>query len=159
MEVVLVSWDKKREHFEEFFEGMPWVAIPHMDKKVDFLSLQYKVKELPRLVIVGQDGVVALEDGIKKLRQNSAQFPFCPAAPDNVVLVAQRRPNRNPCTCLDCKCKQFTGNKSGDEVQADGSVIKMPVTCNECGHADIYHIPERELPEDKAKAKAGAKKK
>jgi hypothetical protein len=46
-----------------------------------------QVKELPRLVIVGQDGVVALEDGIKKLRQNSAQFPFCPAAPDNVVLV------------------------------------------------------------------------
>lgn len=159
-EIVYVSWDKKKEHFDEYFEAMPWYALPWNDKKVNYLNLQYKVKEVPRLVVVGQDGHVAVEDAVKNLRKNPQQLPFCKAVTDNVVTLAGRRPNNNPCTVEDCKCKKFLGSKLNEETMPDGTVMRLPVGCNDCGHADIYHIPERLPPEDKKKAAAkGGKKK
>lgn len=155
VEVVYVSWDKKKDHFDEYFKDMPWYAIPYGDKQIKFLNLKYKVKEVPKLVIVGQDGHVALDDGSKKMMANAAQFPFIKAVADNVVETASKRPNPHPCTVMiqgqPCKCKKFLGSGTGMTAMPDGSTIRIPVSCNECGHADIYHIPERIPKDDKKK--------
>lgn len=160
LEVVYVSWDKKKEHYDQSFESMPWYAIPWQDPQANYLNLKYKVKDVPRLMIIGQDGEIVVDDGIKKMRQNANAFPFAKALTDNVVTLAGRRPNNFPCSVSDCKCKKFLGSSNGEKTLPNGEVIKLPVTCNDtnCNHADIYHIPERLPPDEKKKAEAKKKK-
>lgn len=46
---------------------MPWLAVPFEDASIKHLNAKFKVTSVPKLVIVGQDGKVATDDGIKKL--------------------------------------------------------------------------------------------
>jgi len=158
VEVVYVSWDKKRAHFDEMMAGMPWYALPWNDNQIKHLNAKYKITNIPALVIVGQDSKTITADGVKKCLQSGNQFPFVRALGDNVVEVARRRPNPHPCTVEGCKCKKFEGGGKGFVTEPDGTQIQMPVMCNGsgCGHADIYHIPPIENPDDKKKA-AGKK--
>lgn len=155
VEVVYVSWDKKRQHFDELMATMPWFAIPWGDNQIKHLIAKYKVTQVPHLVIIGQDSKTVTTDGVKKLLLNANQFPFVRALGDNVVEMARRRPNPYPCTVDGCKCKKFEGGGTGKTTEADGTVVQYPVLCNGngCGHADIYHIPPVEGVDDKKKKK------
>lgn len=153
VEVVYVPWDKKQAHFDEFFGEMPWWALPFNDPQIQHLNAKYKVTTVPRLVICSQDGKLVTDDGIKKMLQQPNQFPYTKATSDNVFELASRRPNRYPCTADQCKCKQFEGSATGMVTNEDGSQYRLPVSCNGCQHADIYHIPEPEEDEKDKKKK------
>lgn len=154
VEIVYVSFDKKRQHFDEMFATMPWYAIPWADPQIKHLTAKYKINNSPALVIVGQDAKTVTVDGVKKFLVNANQFPFVKAMGDNVVEMSRRRPNPYPCTVDGCKCKKFEGGGTG-KTTVNGEVIQMPVLCagNGCAHADVYHIPPPEGLEDPKKKK------
>jgi len=164
VEVVYVPLDIKQEQFEEFFETMPWLAIPMGDPQVKALCAKYRVSLPPKVVIVAQDDKLVTEDGIKKILQHPNQFPFSKAISLDAVEAAQRRPNPNPCMIGDAKCKKFEGGKLAKEFETEEDLmnrIKIPGVCNGCAHADIYHIPvhEEEDPKEAKGSKKGKKKK
>jgi len=165
VEVIYVPLDIKQEQFEEFFETMPWLAIPMGDPAVKALTAKYRVSLPPKVVIIGQDDKLVTEDGVKKILQHPNQFPFSRAVSLNAVEAAQRRPNHYPCMIADAKCKKFEGGTLSKQYETEDdkmSGIKIPGVCNGCGHADIYHIPvheEEDPKEAKGKGKKGSKKK
>jgi len=165
VEIVYVPMDIKQEQFEEFFETMPWLAIPMGDPQVKHLCAKYRVSLPPKVVVIAQDDHLVTDDGIKKIIQHANQFPFCKAISLEPVEAAQRRPNPNPCMMQDAKCKKYEGGTLSKQYETEEDKtngIKIPGICNGCGQADIYHIPvhEEEDPKDaKGKGKGSKKKK
>lgn len=56
LEVVFISSDRDQESFNEFFAGMPWLALPFGDTRKEFLSRKFKVSGIPKLVAIGPSG-------------------------------------------------------------------------------------------------------
>lgn len=55
-EVVLVSWDEKKEDFTQYYEKMPWLALPFEDREgADFLAKGFSVESIPTLIGVDAD--------------------------------------------------------------------------------------------------------
>lgn len=169
VEVVYVPLDVKQEQFEEFFETMPWCALPMGDRCVKTLCAKYRVSlaNAPKVVIVSQNDQLVTEDGLKKLIAQPGAFPYTKSASLNPIETAQRRPNPNACILGDAKCKKFEGGTLSKQYETDldrERGVKIPGVCNGCGAADIYHIPPPEVEEDKAgsakpaKSKKGKKK-
>lgn len=49
-EVVFASSDRSAGEFEEYFGAMPWLALPHGDKRIEELSEHFEVEGIPSLV-------------------------------------------------------------------------------------------------------------
>jgi thiol-disulfide isomerase/thioredoxin len=95
-EVVLVSQDQNPTDFVEYFQKMPWLAIP-MDEVVDYvqtLGAQFRLKGIPHLVILdGYDATVYTLDGRGKIMSDKygLEYPYRP----RTVLNAIPRPLKN----------------------------------------------------------------
>ena len=61
----MVSSDQNEAAFDDYFESMPWVAVPYKDNEQrQRLTSMFGVKGVPYLVIVNaNDGTVKDEDG------------------------------------------------------------------------------------------------
>ncbi|KAI4350800.1 hypothetical protein L6164_005215 [Bauhinia variegata] len=55
-EVIFISSDKNQASFDEYFAGMPWLALPFDDWRKGFLFRKFKVKSFPMLVAIGPSG-------------------------------------------------------------------------------------------------------
>ncbi|KAK9707390.1 hypothetical protein RND81_07G194500 [Saponaria officinalis] len=55
-EVIFVSRDRDQSSFDEYYSGMPWLALPFGDERKASLSRRFKVKGIPFLVAVGPEG-------------------------------------------------------------------------------------------------------
>ncbi|CAF1255226.1 unnamed protein product [Rotaria sordida] len=63
-EIVFVSSDKDDKSFNEYFQTMPWKAIPFSDRdRKTNLSEKFKVDGIPTLVVLSADGVMLTPDG------------------------------------------------------------------------------------------------
>ena len=47
IEIIYVPFDKTEEEFNQYFRNMPWVAVPHGDKRVQEYAKNYQVKAIP----------------------------------------------------------------------------------------------------------------
>lgn len=57
IEIVYISSDRDKSAFTDYFETMPWLALPFEDtSRKDSLSEQFDVDGLPQLVILRNDG-------------------------------------------------------------------------------------------------------
>ncbi|PNX76182.1 putative nucleoredoxin 1-like protein, partial [Trifolium pratense] len=56
LEVVFLSSDRDQDSFDEFFAGMPWLALPFGDSRKEILSRKFKVSGIPMLVAIGPSG-------------------------------------------------------------------------------------------------------
>lgn len=64
LEVVFVSSDRDEDSFKEYFGEMPWLALPYADRdRKDALSKRFKVKGIPSVVILDEEGKVITQDG------------------------------------------------------------------------------------------------
>eukprot|EP00252_Welwitschia_mirabilis_P001358 TRINITY_DN1123_c0_g1_i1.p1 TRINITY_DN1123_c0_g1~~TRINITY_DN1123_c0_g1_i1.p1 ORF type:complete len:579 (+),score=110.09 TRINITY_DN1123_c0_g1_i1:346-2082(+) len=77
-EVVFVSSDDGEEEFGEYFETMPWLAVPFSDASTkENLGEVFKVEGIPHLVILGKDGHVLTDSGVEIIRDFEADaYPF-----------------------------------------------------------------------------------
>ncbi|KAL6351352.1 hypothetical protein AAG906_035144 [Vitis piasezkii] len=55
-EVIFISSDRDQASFDEFFSGMPWLALPFGDKRKASLSRTFKVHGIPSLIAIGPTG-------------------------------------------------------------------------------------------------------
>lgn len=64
LEIVFVSSDKNEESFDDYFHDMPWLALPFSlrDLKAS-LSKKYKVRGIPTLVLIDENGKTITKDG------------------------------------------------------------------------------------------------
>merc|ERR1719460_1774699 len=51
-EIVFVSSGRSADAFKEYYETMPWLAIPHGDKRKELLSSRFGVSGIPSFVLV-----------------------------------------------------------------------------------------------------------
>ena len=59
IEIVFVSGDQDEESFQEYFNTMPWLAIPLGDPLIDQLNSEHNVEGIPYLVVLNQGKVVS----------------------------------------------------------------------------------------------------
>jgi thiol-disulfide isomerase/thioredoxin len=89
-EVILVSQDQNPTDFVDYFQKMPWLAIP-MDEVVDYvqsLGAQFRLKGIPHLVILdGYDASVYTLDGRSKVVNDKygLEYPYRPRTILNVI--------------------------------------------------------------------------
>lgn len=77
LEVVFVSSDRDQAAFDDFFAGMPWLALPFGDSRKAFLSREFKVSGIPMLVAIGPSGRTVTKEARDLVRLHGAEaYPF-----------------------------------------------------------------------------------
>lgn len=64
LEIILVTSDKTKQGFEDYYKKMPWLAIPFGSPNIQKTKSQFTIKGIPKLVMTCQ-GKVLTEDGWK----------------------------------------------------------------------------------------------
>ncbi|XP_059447545.1 probable nucleoredoxin 1 isoform X2 [Corylus avellana] len=77
-EIIFISAYEDEESFNGYFSKMPWLAIPFSDsEKRDLLNEEFKVRGIPTLVIIGEDGKVVSDSGVEIIREYGVEgYPF-----------------------------------------------------------------------------------
>lgn len=55
-EIIFISSDRDQPSFDDFFLGMPWLALPFGDKRKASLSQMFKVRGIPMVIAIGPTG-------------------------------------------------------------------------------------------------------
>jgi len=79
-EIVFVSSDRDDASFNEYFNEMPWVALPFADRDVkEALATKYSVRGIPTLILIDpKTGETKREDGRAAVAGDpeGANFPW-----------------------------------------------------------------------------------
>ncbi|CAN6548948.1 unnamed protein product [Malus baccata var. baccata] len=77
-EIVFTSADEDDESFKGYFAKMPWLAIPFSDSEArDRVDELFKVRGIPHLVVLGEDGKVLSDSGVGIIQEYGAYaYPF-----------------------------------------------------------------------------------
>ncbi|CAL9066965.1 unnamed protein product [Musa banksii] len=76
-EMVFISSDRDQDSFEEFFSGMPWLALPFGDERRKYFSRTFRVRGIPSLVAIGPTGRTLTKDARNLLTIHGADaYPF-----------------------------------------------------------------------------------
>ncbi|EFJ40225.1 hypothetical protein VOLCADRAFT_45847, partial [Volvox carteri f. nagariensis] len=81
-EIIFVSWDTDQTSFAEYYQEMPWLALPFQMRDIaDDLTKLYKVNGIPTLVLVdGGTGELITKQGREAILDDPtcAKFPWLP---------------------------------------------------------------------------------
>ncbi|XWS63666.1 hypothetical protein CRYUN_Cryun06bG0121000 [Craigia yunnanensis] len=76
-EVVFISSDRDQASFEEYYSGMPWLALPFGDARKPLLSRKFKVQGIPMLIAIGPSGKTLTKETRNLIMANGADaYPF-----------------------------------------------------------------------------------
>uniref|UniRef100_A0A7S4P5Z5 Thioredoxin domain-containing protein n=1 Tax=Paramoeba aestuarina TaxID=180227 RepID=A0A7S4P5Z5_9EUKA len=76
-EIVFVSSDKDQKSFDDYYDDMPWCALPFSERKMKAkLSKKYGVQGIPTLVLLDNQGNVLTKDGRSAITQNPGGYPW-----------------------------------------------------------------------------------
>jgi len=91
LEVVFVSSDRDGAAFRDYFETMPWLAIPFSERgRKDALSKRFKVNGIPTLIILDAEGKVITKEGRDAVSSDpiGEDFPWTPRSFKDVMADA-----------------------------------------------------------------------
>lgn len=72
IEIIFVSRDKDEKMFNEYFETMPWLAVPFSNTDVvNSLRTKYSISGIPTLVIVDKNGKCLSMEGRDEVDDNN----------------------------------------------------------------------------------------
>ncbi|XP_064619329.1 nucleoredoxin-like [Lineus longissimus] len=79
-EVVFCSSDRMDSSFDEYFETMPWFAIPYKDSRSEKLKRLFGINGIPTLVILDEEDRVITKNGRLELMRDpeGEDFPWLP---------------------------------------------------------------------------------
>lgn len=127
-EVVFVSSDKDEELFKDFFSEMPWLAIPFSDSETsECLSDLFKVKGIPNLVIVDENGHVSTEQGTKAVIEYGVNgYPFTPEK-INLLIEEEEEAKRNQTlsSVLVTSSRDYVISNDGKQVHFRYSIAML----------------------------------
>ncbi|KAK3090987.1 hypothetical protein FSP39_016277 [Pinctada imbricata] len=76
IEIIFISWDYDVEDFNDYYEDMPWLALPYSDRETkERLCRQYDVIGTPRLVILRDDGSIVSLNARKQIIADTESVP------------------------------------------------------------------------------------
>ncbi|KAG2707569.1 hypothetical protein I3760_05G153200 [Carya illinoinensis] len=76
-EIIFISSDRDQSSFDEFFGGMPWLALPFGDERKKFLSRKFKIQGIPAAVVIGQSGRLVTKEARQLITAYGADaYPF-----------------------------------------------------------------------------------
>jgi len=77
-EVVFVSADNSDESFEEYYGSMPWLAMKREAPEKENLSMRFKSRGIPTLLVFDTDGTLLTREGRAMVGSNLDGFPWKP---------------------------------------------------------------------------------
>jgi nucleoredoxin len=83
LEIVFVSSDNSMAEFTEYFQEMPWLAIPNGDRRKDQLSKMFGVRGIPSLALIDAATGETITTGARGNVSNDptgTEFPWYPKA-------------------------------------------------------------------------------
>lgn len=76
-EVIFISSDKDQASYNDFFSGMPWLALPFGDPRNSSLSRTFKVSGIPMAVTLGSTGRTITKEARNLIASYGAEaYPF-----------------------------------------------------------------------------------
>lgn len=76
-QVIFISSDRDQASFDEFFSGMPWLALPFDDSRKASLSRRFKVQGIPMLVAISPSGQTVTKEARNLIMLHGADaYPF-----------------------------------------------------------------------------------
>eukprot|EP01061_Rhynchopus_euleeides_P013829 TRINITY_DN24013_c0_g1_i2.p1 TRINITY_DN24013_c0_g1~~TRINITY_DN24013_c0_g1_i2.p1 ORF type:complete len:290 (+),score=104.82 TRINITY_DN24013_c0_g1_i2:81-872(+) len=77
-EVVFISNDKSESQFDDYFESMPWTAVPFDSHFRGIAQQQYGAQGIPELVVLSKDGEIIRRGAVQYLAQDQygRSFPW-----------------------------------------------------------------------------------
>ena len=87
LEIIFVSSDRDQASFKEYFDEMPWLAIPQGDKRKEKLSSMFGVEGIPSFVMVDAETGETVNGNCRgKVSSDptGAEFPWRPKALNNI---------------------------------------------------------------------------
>ncbi|KAK4779980.1 hypothetical protein SAY87_016086 [Trapa incisa] len=76
-EVIFISSDRDQASFDDFFSGMPWLALPFGDPRKSSLSRKFKVQGIPMVVALGPTGRTVTTEARGQIMQHGHDaYPF-----------------------------------------------------------------------------------
>ena len=70
IEVVFMSGDQDQNLYNEYFGEMPWLALPFKDSRMKPAAQHFKVRGLPRLVVLNaKTGATVCDDAVSIVTQ------------------------------------------------------------------------------------------
>eukprot|EP00039_Didymoeca_costata_P029155 m.23478 g.23478 ORF g.23478 m.23478 type:complete len:189 (+) comp7503_c0_seq3:71-637(+) len=81
IEIVFVSGDVAKTNFDEYFETMPWLALPFQHSLIKELQKKFKIQGIPSLILLKPDGEVITRRGREAIEQSPDGFPWTDFVP------------------------------------------------------------------------------
>ncbi|XP_062159007.1 probable nucleoredoxin 1 [Alnus glutinosa] len=76
-EIIFISSDHDPSSFDDFFAGMPWLALPFGDERKKFLSRKFKIQGIPAAIAIGPSGRTVNKEARQLLTAHGADaYPF-----------------------------------------------------------------------------------
>ncbi|KAJ6431307.1 hypothetical protein OIU84_018739 [Salix udensis] len=125
-EVVLISLDQEETHFKESFETMPWLALPFKDKSCKKLARYFELRNIPNLVIIGQDGKTLNPNVAELIEDHGIEaYPFTPEKLDELAAIEKAKLESQTLESVVVDGENdFVIDKSGSKVPVSGLVGK-----------------------------------
>ena len=133
-EIIFISGDQDQESFDEYYDTMPWLALPFEDVLRGSLAQYFNIETIPQLVIIGADGKTINANATQLISLYGADsFPFTEervielqkqTAEKDLTLPKDVHPHPNVVSEYEDK-----GSKNGDsgvnsEYSCDGDVCR-----------------------------------
>mmetsp|Transcript_21964 Transcript_21964/g.22698 ORF Transcript_21964/g.22698 Transcript_21964/m.22698 type:complete len:285 (-) Transcript_21964:158-1012(-) len=85
-EIIFVSGDRDPNQFREYYNEMPWLALPFNDPRISKLNERFEVEGIPALVIVDPDGNVTTNNARIGVMTdpNGEKFPYYPEPVEDI---------------------------------------------------------------------------
>jgi len=107
-EIIFVSSDRSASDFQSYYATMPWLAIPHGDKRKALLSSRFGVSGIPSFVLVdGSTGETITTEARSNVSADpsGAEFPWFPKPVVDLTSGSIGPLNEETCLCVlmeDC---------------------------------------------------------
>lgn len=130
-EVVFVSGDEDEDSFKDYFSKMPWLAVPFTDSETrDRLDEVFKVRGIPNLVMIDDEGKLVNENGVGVIRSYGADaYPFTPEKMKEIKEEEERaRREQTLRSVLVTPSRDFVITRDGNKVpvsQLEGKTIGL----------------------------------
>ncbi|EFJ06712.1 hypothetical protein SELMODRAFT_134976, partial [Selaginella moellendorffii] len=98
IEIIFVSDDLNYIEFMEFFQTMPWLALPFQDRRTELiLSTKLNVQSIPAFAIFDGDGKLLFREGRSViLRHGLRAYPFTPHHVSKLDVIQRKRASKLP---------------------------------------------------------------
>ena len=76
-EIIFISSDRSESEFDDYYEEMPWTALPYGNPQNQAVQAKYGAQGIPELVVLSKDGVVVKKGAVQNVYQSGIRgFPW-----------------------------------------------------------------------------------